>query len=153
VTETSLLLDYLQSAWTLGTPNASEIVWREGWYDPQYPNKFQVTVTPFLKPVKQRFRDGSALKTMTRGMWHFNIWRFNPERGSHGSLQMGSVQAISTEVAECFRRGFANNWGGSLTAFGCLVPTDYAMPLHEREKYPRYFRYQVTLIATEHFPS
>lgn len=145
-----LLLDYLQSAWTLGTPSASEIVWRAGWYDTQYQSYFQVTCTPFFNPVYERYRDATKMNEMVRGLYHINVWKVI-SRGLQGSYDLGSVLAITREVCECFRRGFSDSWGGSLSQLGVALANDRGIAMHDRERVPRYFRYQVTVVATEHF--
>jgi len=146
------LLAYLQSKWSLAVPPATDITWREGWFDSQYAHRLQVTCTPLTEPVFQRFRGTAKMYLVNRPIYLFNVWRMI-DRGMQGDTQLGSVLAITKEIYECFRKGFADNYGGSLSPFGVVLPMDKGVPHHSLNVTPRVFRYEVTVIATEHFSS
>ena len=76
--------------------------------------------------------------------------------GSDGTLQLDAVERMRREVCRVFLAGFnadagTANYGGSLSPWGVVLPSDAGRSLHEESYEPRVLRYEVTLIASQHF--
>ena len=152
MTNQGTLIEFLKSAWTLASPlGTAEIYWSEEWYTNRKDEYPQITVTPITEPKLQRFRGASSMGLLMRPLFAVNCWKRLPA-GKEGTAELDLVECMREEVCECFRRNFLN-YGGSLSPFGVVLPSDKGIPRHEMKIMPRTLRYEVQIVATEHFGS
>ena len=156
LTNQGTLLAYIKQAWTETSPiGTADIHWSEEWYDTAKAEYPQLTVSPLTEPKLQRFRSGADMKLLMRPLWNVNVW-YRVPTGSDGTLQLDAVERMRKEACRVFLAGFnANlgtaNYGGSLSPFGVVLPQDKGRSLNEDKYEPRILRFEVTLVATEHF--
>lgn len=144
------LIEFLKSAWTLASPlGTAEIYWSEEWYNNAKDEYPQITVTSITEPSLQRFRGHNSMGALMRPLYAINCWKRLPA-GKDGTLELTMVEQMREEVCEAFRREFPS-YGGSLSPFGVALASDKGIPRHELNIAPRTLRYQVTVVATEHF--
>ena len=86
---------------------------------------------------------------LMRPLYAVNCWKRVPA-GAEGTKEIDIVEQMREEVCEAFRREFPT-YGGSLSPFGVALPSDKGIPRHEMSIAPRTLRYEVTIVATEHF--
>ena len=152
MTNQGTLINFLKEAWTLASPlGTAEIYWSEEWYNTRKDEYPQITVTPITEPNLQRFRGHNSIGQLYRPLFAVNCWKRVPA-GADGTLDLDMVEKMRDEVCEAFRREFPT-YGGSLSPFGVVLPEDKGIPRHELSVAPRTLRYQVTILATEHFGS
>lgn len=150
MTNQGTLIEFMKAAWTLASPlGTAEIYWSEEWYNNRKDEYPQITVTPITEPELQRFRGATSMGVMTRPLYMINCWKRVPD-GADGTKELDMVEQMRKEVFESFRRNFPD-YGGSLSPFGVVLPTDKGISRHELNITPHTLRYEVVVMATEHF--
>jgi len=90
---------------------------------------------------------GGTLAIRHRDQYVVNAWS-RIIAGGVGTQELQNVNDMRLEIANVFRRGQADSYGGSLSPFGVVLPLDAGVPRHEFDKTPRLLRYELTLVAT-----
>lgn len=150
MTNLGTLIEFLKAAWTLAAPlGTADIYWSEEWYNTAKDEYPQITVTPITEPKLQRFRGATSMGIVNRPLYSVNCWKRVPA-GAEGTVEINMVEQMRKEVYESFRRNFPT-YGGSLSPFGVVLPSNKGIPRHELNITPRTMRYEVIVVATEHF--
>ncbi|GAG98894.1 unnamed protein product, partial [marine sediment metagenome] len=141
------ILAYLEDNWDDAnvSPEASEIVFHEAWYDAKagMGPEAQITVTDFVRPVGQMFTGGGTLHSRTYPRFLVNCWYREP-RGYRGTANMVKIDAMRDEVLRIIQEGWRAIFAGRI-----CIPRDEGRPLHEVLVTPRIMRYEITLMATK----
>jgi len=150
------IASFIQADWSLaGELTSGSLRFNEGWYNPRESEYPQVTVSEVTTPELERFKGVTVSREMLqtfRPVYAVNCWH-EIKAASDGTRELGNVGSMAREVARVFRDTFELNprYGGSLTAFGFIYPENEGVPRHEIDRHPRMARYEVRIIATEHF--
>ena len=152
MTNQGTVINFLKQIWNLSSPlGTDDIYWSEEWYNPKKIEYPQITVTPITEPEHERFK--SALLTYTQKYHNLvavNCWVKIPA-GGDGTRELTQIGSLRSEVCRSFIEGIETNYGGSLSPFGVVMAKDKGVARHELKSTPRLLRYEVTLVATEHF--
>lgn len=141
----------MKVTWSLPSPlGTADIYWSEEWYNTRKAEYPQITVTPLTSPLLQRFKDSAEMKQLHRNLYLINCW-VKVRAGGDGSAELTQAGSLCHEAAKVFLEGIENGYGGSLSPWGAVLPLDKGIPRHDLEVQPRIYRYEVTIVATEHF--
>ena len=148
MTYSGTLLNYLQAAWNLSSPvGTAQIIWSDGWFNPLFPYSPQITLTELASPIAQEFGSSGSVTAYYRPNFVVNVWVQVPA-GALGTQEAQNAFDMKKETARIFRAGFPN-YGGSLTPFKLIKPTNDGVPRHEIEKTPMCIRYEVSLVGVK----
>ncbi len=113
----------------------------EGWYDSQFLDRPQITVTDLGRPVGQFYMGTTSVTIYMR--FTVNCWLAVP-RGNPGSVEYSNVGSMREEA---FR--VLNEYRHTITDLEMVLPEDEGRALHEIDQVPRVLRYELVSFAVD----
>lgn len=145
------LIAFMKQVWGLSAPlGTANIYWSEDWYNPKKAEYPQISVTPLTDPMLQRFRTHKSIQQLHTTFFNINCWVKSPAGGA-GTKPLDQAMQMKREVCRTFLEGIETDYGGSLSPWGAVTPRNKGIPRHELMRNPRLYRYEVTIVATDHF--
>jgi hypothetical protein len=132
----------LAGSWSLSAPiGSANIAFHEGWYDKDYIDRPQVTVTDLSRPVGLFFLGTTSVTHHMRFV--VNCWYTIP-RGAPGTLEYTNIDSMRVEA---FR--ILNGYRHVISDLDISLAEDEGVARHELDQIPRILRYELVSFAVD----
>lgn len=145
------IVDYMGSAWTLGTPSVSQIKFSTDWFDHDYASYPQIVVREQSSLNQEWWNTGGSYRVRMNTRFIVSAGHFIPA-GSPGTQEFLYLENMRRHISDIFRYGLGmgtNKYGGSITPIRVARPIGIGRALQETDGVSRFVRYEIELDATE----
>lgn len=137
------IVNLLAGGWGLASPlSSTELAFAEGWYNDQFLDRPQVTVTDMSAPVGQFYMGTWTVTFHYRFL--VNTWYRLPAGVMPGTVEQALANSMGTEV---FR--IINTNRHNIGDLEIILAEGEGTPRHELDRNPRMLRYELVAFGVE----